>query len=214
MRPELDNLKGPAYYAAWDNLMLTLGEEILTLTNALLAWGNVEEVGIYGAVCGKFDLPLKTLVQWLERQKIIVRGFYDAFVSGLYREDVLAKGAALLTAFEGGLTYAAWWESQRAERERLYREKMALKLDLEMPLVNRALDHKNRVIRPGDLVEVRLGNNKGKQIRVKEIRMNNRKPDKVYLYFEWDGELHSQRSTSFVLVDSFYGETEPRPVSE
>lgn len=98
MRKELEGLQGNEYFAAWDRLMRDIGGQVIAYFKDLLLWAEDEqaEVGLYGATCDQFDLPVKTLVIWLGKQGIINRQLYDLVVSGYRVEQIRARGVHLL----------------------------------------------------------------------------------------------------------------------
>lgn len=211
MRKELEGLQGNEYFAAWDRLMRDIGGEVIAYFKDLLLWAEDEqaEVGLYGATCDQFDLPVKTLVVWLGKQGIINRQLYDLVVSDYRVEQIRARGVHLLQCRAEGLSYPEVLEAERLARQRQNAEREKEWRDKNFPAIESAFDQNGALLRVGDKAAIKRRNGETETVVVKELRVRAGKlilKNDARLFYESGGRLENYPAILAVRVDSWYGE--------
>lgn len=211
MRAELANLKGAEYFAAWEKLMANIGADVLAFYKDLRAWADDDqlEIGLYGAICTQYDLPIKTLVNWLGRQGVVNRDLYDLQVSGYTADQILKRGKLLDEVRTQGQTYAGLLEAERAERQRKNEDREREWRDKNFPVIDSAFDKNGALVRVGDKVQIAWRTGEHAIVTVKELRTRAGKvvlKNDARIFFEIDGRLQNYPAILSVLQDVFYGE--------
>lgn len=210
MRPELADKKGQDYYAAWDALMLVIGAEVTAFYTDLRSWADnqQDELGLYGATCERYDLPVKTLVQWLERTRACAHGLYDIMFYGHNVESVKLRGQQLLDWRAEGKTYAELLAAEEEERRKRAKAKQDKWWEDNYPLIDKATDKDGHIIRAGDKVEIQHYA-RTMQVVVKELRIRNGKKvmkTDTKVYFDLGGGTENVPAIETKRLDTFYGE--------
>jgi hypothetical protein len=210
MRPELADKKGQEYYAAWDTLMTVIGPVVTAFYADLRAWADnqQDELGIYGATCERFDLPVKTLVQWLERTKACAHGLYDINFYGHNVESVKLRGQQLIDWRATGHTYAELIAFEEEERRKRAKAKQDKWWEDNYPLIDKATDQDGHIIRAGDKVEFQHYG-RTMQVVVKELRIRNGKrvmKTDTKVYFDLGSGTENVPAIETKRLDTFYGE--------
>jgi hypothetical protein len=212
MRPELADKKGQDYYAAWDALMLVIGAEVTAFYTDLRAWADnqQDELGLYGATCERYDLPVKTLVQWLERTKAVAHGLYDIMFYGHNVESVKLRGQQLLDWRAEGKSYAELIAFEEEARRRAVKARQDKWWEDNFPLIDKATDCDGHIIRAGDKVEFANRYGVTQTVIVKELRIRQgkrmMKTDAKVFFERANGEMENHPAIETKRLDTFYGE--------